>query len=114
MKATVRHQGDIAFIDMVGRLAYANGEGDLKKPVEALLGRGQRRIVLNLEKVPFMDSSGIVELVGCHKRACEAGAELRLLNPSPKVRELLTVTQLSDVLPIFDDEEKVLASFSDR
>ncbi len=55
MKATVRHQGDIAFIDMVGRLAYANGEGDLKRPFEALLGRGQRRIVLNLERVPFMD-----------------------------------------------------------
>ncbi len=77
------------------------------------MSRGHRRIVLNLERVPFIDSSGIVELVGCHKRACETGAEIRLLNPIPKVRELLAVTQLSDILQIFDNEEKVLASFSD-
>ena len=113
MKATIRHLGDVAVIDMVGRLAYANGEGDLKRPIEALLGRGQRRIVLNMEQVPSIDSSGIVELVGCRKKACEAGAAIRLLNPSPRVRELLAMTQLSDILPIFDDEEKVLASFSD-
>jgi anti-sigma B factor antagonist len=111
MKATVRHQGEVAIIDLVGRLVYADGEGELKQPVEELLGRGERRILLNLERVAFMDSSGIVELVGCHKKACEKGAEIRLVNPSPKVRELLTVTQLSDVLPIYNDEEGALGSF---
>lgn len=113
MKATVRHQGEIAVIDLVGRLVYADGEGDLKNPVEELLRKGRRRIVLNLEQVPFMDSSGIVELVGCHKKACESGAQVRLVGPSPKVRELLTVTQLSDVLRIFDDEDAALASFEE-
>jgi len=75
------------------------------------LDAGNHHILLNLEKVSYMDSAGIGELVACYKRSKEKGGNVKLLNPSGKVYDLLSLTKLEEVFETFKDEKEALVSF---
>ena len=83
----------------------------LRDKVNELLDSGETRIVLNLEKVKYMDSAGIGELVACYKRAKEKEGTVKLLNPSGKVYDLLQLTKLEDVFDTFKNEQEAINSF---
>ena len=83
----------------------------LRERVNELLDGGQQHILLNLEKVGYMDSAGIGELVACYKRAKEKEGEVKLLNPSGKVFDLLQLTKLEEVFETYRDEKEALVSF---
>jgi anti-sigma B factor antagonist len=111
MKATVRKIGGISVVDLSGRITIGEGDVILRERVNALLDGGDAQILLNLEKVKYMDSAGIGELVACYKRAKEKGGTIKLLNPSGKVYDLLQLTKLEEVFETFRDEREALVSF---
>ncbi len=111
MKATVRKLGRVAVVDISGKITIGEGDVLLRQKVQELLDAGESRILLNLEKVKYMDSAGIGELVACYKRAKEKEGTVKLLNPSGKVYDLLQLTKLEEVFDTFRDEGEALGSF---
>ena len=111
MKASVRNIGKVAVLDLSGKITIGEGDVVLREKVTELLDSGQRNILLNLEKVGYMDSAGIGELVACYKRAKEKSGTVKLLNPSGKVFDLLQLTKLEEIFETFKDEREALVSF---
>jgi anti-sigma B factor antagonist len=111
MKARVRQVGQVAVVDIEGKITIGEGDMVLRDRVVDLLDKGNRAIVLNLEKVTYMDSAGIGELVACYKRAKEKGGNVKLLNPSGKVLDLLTLTKLEEVFETYRQEQEAVGSF---
>lgn len=111
MKATVRQVGKVSVVDLSGKITIGEGDVVLREKVTTLLDGGNRNILLNLEKVGYMDSAGIGELVACYKRAKEKTGTVKLLNPSGKVFDLLQLTKLEEIFETFNDEGEALVSF---
>ncbi len=111
MKAVVRKIGNVSVVDIAGKITIGEGDVVLRETVSELLDAGETRILLNLEKVKYMDSAGIGELVACYKRAKENEGTVKLLNPSGKVYDLLQLTKLEEVFDTFRDEGEALTSF---
>ena len=111
MKATVRQVGNVAVVDLNGKITIGSGDVVLRETVGRLFDEGHKLILLNLHGVSYMDSAGIGELVACHKRATEKSGKLKLLNPSGKVYDLLQLTKLDEVFETHRDEQEALVSF---
>lgn len=111
MKATVRQIGPVAVLDLSGKITIGEGDVILRDKVHEILDAGQKNILLNLDKVSYMDSAGIGELVACYKRTKERGGNVKLLKPSGKVSDLLALTKLEEVFETFLDEKEALVSF---
>jgi anti-sigma B factor antagonist len=111
MKAKVRNIGKVAVVDLAGRITIGEGDLVLRDEINKLLETDKKAILLNLDKVSYMDSAGIGELVACYKRAAETGARLKLLKPSDRVADLLSLTKLQQVFEIYGDEKEALVSF---
>lgn len=111
MKASIRNVGHVAIVDLSGKITIGEGDIVLREKVNELLDGGNQHILLNLEKVSYMDSAGIGELVACYKRAKEKTGTVKLLNPSGKVFDLLQLTKLEEVFETFTDEGEALVSF---
>jgi anti-sigma B factor antagonist len=101
----------VAFIDISGTITclYPNA---LKDAVSKLVRRGQKSIVLNLRDVTYVDSAGLGLLVSCYTRATHADATIALANASPRVYELLLVTNVLTIFDLFDSEAEAAASFA--
>jgi len=111
MKTTVRTVGQVSVVELSGKITIGEGDVELRDKVVELQGAGNSKILLSLEKVSYMDSAGIGELVACFKKAREKGGTVKLLKPSGKVEDLLQLTKLWEVFDIFDDEKKAIESF---
>jgi anti-sigma B factor antagonist len=111
MKVTVRNIGSVTVVDLSGRITIGEGDVVMRDNIQSLLDSGRHQIVLNLEKVSYMDSAGIGELVACYKRAREKDGTVKLLNPSGKVYDLLQLTKLEEIFDTFKDENEALVSF---
>lgn len=110
-KATAREIGSVTVVDLSGRITLGEGSSMLRQMVRDLLGKGQRRIVLNLGDVNYIDSSGIGELVSGFTTVKNQGGELKLLHLTKKVHDLLQITKLFTVFEVHDDEQNALSSF---
>ena len=111
MKVNVRSEGDVSVVDLSGKITIGEGDVVLRETVETLLTEGRSKIVLNLSRISYMDSAGIGELVACYKRSREKGGQLKLLNPSGKVYDLLQLTKLEEIFETFRDEGEAIQSF---
>lgn len=111
MKAKVRTIGKVSLVDLSGKITIGEGDVVLRDEVNKLLESDNKNILLNLDRVSYMDSAGIGELVACYKRAAETGAKVKLLNPSGRVSDLLSLTKLQEVFEIFKNEKEALVSF---
>jgi anti-sigma B factor antagonist len=111
MKASVRQIGHVSVVDLSGKITIGEGDVVLRDNVQSLLDDGNKAILLNLEKVSYMDSAGIGELVACYKRAKENDGVVKLLNPSGKVYDLLQLTKLEEVFDTYRDEKEALVAF---
>ena len=106
------HQSDgIAVVGLRGRITLGEGTEALRDTVRDLLSKGQNRILLNLGEVNYIDSSGIGELVSAFTAAKKQGGEVKLLNLTKKVHDLLHITKLYTVFDVKDDEASAVASF---
>ena len=108
---TMRREGHVMVVDLSGKITIGEGDVVLREKVHDLLDQGHQAILLNLEKVSYMDSAGIGELVACYKRAKEKNGSVKLLNPSGKVYDLLQLTKLEEVFETYRDEKEALVSF---
>jgi anti-sigma B factor antagonist len=111
MKATVRRFGDVSVVDLCGKLVIGTNVNALREKALRLLESGRRLILLNLEHVPYLDASGIGELVACSAQVRSRGGALKLLKPSTKVRDLLELSHLEDAFEAYQDEARARASF---
>ena len=111
MRVNVRKIGHVDIVDLSGKIKIGEGDVVLRDKVSDLLDNGGAHILLNLEKVSYMDSAGIGELVACYKRAKEKDGTVKLLNPSGKVYDLLQLTKLEEVFETYRDEKEALVSF---
>ena len=111
MKATNRQINGVTVVDMSGRITLGEGSVILRDTIKDLLGKGQKKILLNLGDVTYIDSSGIGELVSAFTSVRNQGGELKLLNLTKKVHDLLQITKLYTVFDIRDDETAAIGSF---
>ena len=112
MKATNRQVEGVAVVDMSGRITLGEGSVVLRDTIRDLIGKGQKKILLNLGDVTYIDSSGIGELVSAFTAVRREGGELKLLNLTKKVHDLLQITKLYTVFDIKDDEAAAIKAFS--
>jgi anti-sigma B factor antagonist len=101
----------VAVLDLSGRITLGEGSVQIRDAIRELLGKGQKNILLNLEDVNYIDSSGLGELVSAYTSARNQSAGLKLLKLTKKVHDLLQLTKLYTVFDIFDDEAVAIASF---
>ncbi len=112
MKTTIRTMGDVAILDLKGKITIGEGDVMLRENIENLLKEGKRNIILNLAKVSYMDSSGVGELVGTFTTVNNRGGKMKLLNLTDKIQDLLQITQLLTVFECFSDEDEAVGSYS--
>jgi len=111
MKTSTRQVNGIVIVDLSGRITLGEGSVLLRDLVRELVTKGQRKILLNLGDVTYIDSSGIGELVSAFTTVRNQGGELKLLNLTKKVHDLLQITKLYTVFDVKDDEAAAVASF---
>jgi len=112
MKSTTRQVDGVSIVDCSGRITLGEGSVILRDTVRELLSKGQKKILLNLGEVSYIDSSGIGELVSAFTTVRNQGGELKLLNLTKKVHDLLQITKLYTVLAVRDDEAGAVKAFS--
>jgi anti-sigma B factor antagonist len=111
MKASTRQVDGITVVDLSGRITLGEGSVVLRDTVRDLLAKGDRKMLLNLGEVTYIDSSGIGELVSAFTTVRNQGGELKLLNLTKKVHDLLQITKLYTVFDVKDDEAVAISSF---
>jgi anti-sigma B factor antagonist len=112
MKLTTREVSGVTIVDLSGKITLGEGGMTLREEVRKLLADGSKKIVLNLGDVNYIDSSGLGELVSAYTAVKNAGGELKLLNLTSKVRDLLVITKLVTVFDVKDDEASAVSSFA--
>jgi anti-sigma B factor antagonist len=107
-----RQAGDIAILDLNGKVTIGEGSVALRTAIRKLLGEGKNKILLNLAGVGYIDSSGIGELVSSFTAVKKEGGTLKLLKLTQKIQDLLAITKLLTVFDVFDDEGEALSSYN--
>src|SRR5258708_6998768 len=112
MTASTRLVGGVTIVDLSGRVVAGDGSAALRDLIRNLISEGNKKILLNLRDVDYIDSSGLGELVKALTSMRSKGGELKLLNLTKRVRALLQITKLSTVFDVADDEAISVNSFS--
>jgi anti-sigma B factor antagonist len=112
MKASTRQVDGITIVDLSGRITLGEGSVVLRDTIRDVVSQGNKRILLNLGDVTYIDSSGIGELVSAFTSVRNQGGELKLLNLTKKVHDLLQITKLYTVFDVRDDEATAVGAFS--
>jgi anti-sigma B factor antagonist len=106
-----RQSGDVTVLDMDGKVTIGEGSVALRSAIRRLLEEGKKKILLNLAGVGYIDSSGIGELVSSYTAIGKEGGQLKLMNLTQKLQDLLTITKLLTVFDVYDDEGEALGNF---
>ncbi len=112
VKMTTRQVGDVTVIDAAGRITLGEGASSFRDTVRELSSKGDKKILLNLSDVSYIDSSGIGEMVSGFTTVTNHGGQLKLLGLSKRVKDLLQITKLYTVFEVFDDEAAAVRSFT--
>ena len=111
LKTNIRQVDGVNIVDCSGRITLGEGSVVLRDIVKDLLSKGQKKILLNLGDVNYIDSSGIGELVSGFTAVRNRGGELKLLSLTKKVNDLLQLTKLFTVFDVYNDETTAVGSF---
>lgn len=110
---STRDVGGVTIADLRGRIVLGDeGSAPLRKLVSELLSQGRKKILLNLAEVTYIDTSGLASLINALAQARKQGGELKLVNLSQKVQDLMQITKLHTVFDIYNDEAAAVRSFS--
>jgi anti-sigma B factor antagonist len=110
-QAAVRHAGPVAIIDLEGRITIGDGCGVVRNTIRGLVNSGARNILLNLQGVSYVDSSGLGEMAGSYVTVAKLGGQLKLVHAQTRIDNLLQVTKLYALLVAYNDEAEALRSF---
>jgi len=111
MKSQIRDAGEVRIISLAGKITIGSGDIQLRDLINDSLEQGHNKLVLDLGGVSAMDSSGIGEMVASYTSAKKRGADLKLAKLSPKITDILQMTQLITVFETFDSLDEALGSF---
>jgi anti-sigma B factor antagonist len=112
MQIEERVVGDVTVLDLKGKMTLGEGDELLKDKINSLIQQGHRRLVLNLEGVPYIDSAGLGEIVRTYTTVSRQGGKLKLLNLTKRIQDLLAITKLLTVFETFEDEQSAVSSFA--
>ncbi len=112
VKLTSRQVGDVTVVDVAGRITLGEGASAFRNAIRDLVTKGNKKVLLNLGEVSYIDSSGIGELVSGFTTVTNSGGQLKLVGLSKRVKDLLQITKLYTVFEAFDDETEAVRSFS--
>lgn len=103
--------GDVTILDLKGKMTLGEGDELLKDKINSLIHQGQKKLLLNLEGVPYIDSAGLGEIVRTYTTVSRQGGNLKLVNLTKRITDLLSITKLLTVFETFDTEPEALKSF---
>ena len=111
MKLSSRVDGDVTILDVEGKILLGDGDVEIKQAIDDLLREGRKKFLLNIAKVPYIDSAGLGQIIRCCTAIRKEGGTLKLLSPNPRIIDLLTVTKLVNVFDWYNEETGALSSF---
>ncbi|HWR53073.1 MAG TPA: STAS domain-containing protein [Bryobacteraceae bacterium] len=111
LKFDIRHVDSVAIIDLSGRITMGEAAGMLRDTIKELIAEDHKNILLNLENVSYIDSSGLGELVGAFATVGNRGGKLKLLHLQKRIKELMQVTKLLTIFDVYEDEGLAVRSF---
>jgi anti-sigma B factor antagonist len=109
---TSRVSGDVNILDVAGTVTMGQGSNALRHALNDAISRNQKKILLNLAGLVFLDSSGMREMLAAFNALAKDGGRLKLLSPTQRIRDLFRITRLDSVLEIHDDEAAAVRSFT--
>jgi anti-sigma B factor antagonist len=112
MEIAERVVEDVTVLDLKGKMTLGEGDELLKDKINSLLANSRKKLVLNLEGVPYIDSAGLGEIVRTYTTVSRQGGSLKLLNLTKRIEDLLSITKLLTVFETFDTEAEAIKSFS--
>ena len=112
MNIAERSVSDVTVLDLQGKMTLGEGDELLKDKINSLLANGKKKLVLNLEGVPYIDSAGLGEIVRTYTTVSRQGGSLKLLNLTKRIEDLLAITKLLTVFETYDTEQEAVKSFS--
>ena len=111
MEIVERTVSDVTVLDLKGKMTLGEGDELLKDKINSLLASGKKKLLLNLEAVPYIDSAGLGEVVRTYTTVSRQGGNLKLVNLTKRITDLLSITKLLTVFETFDNEPEALKSF---
>jgi len=104
--------GGVSVLDLSGKIVLGEGDGQIRDRIKDLLADGQRKILLNLGEVNYIDSAGLGALISSYTTTKRQGGHLKLVSLTKRIQDLLAITKLITVFDTYDNEAEALASFS--
>ncbi len=111
MEIVERTVSDVTVLDLKGKMTLGEGDELLKDKINSLLAAGKKKLLLNLESVPYIDSAGLGEVVRTYTTVSRQGGSLKLLNLTKRIEDLLSITKLLTVFDTFDSEAEAIQSY---
>jgi anti-sigma B factor antagonist len=111
MEIVERTVSEVTVLDLKGKMTLGEGDEMLKDKINSLLAAGKKKLLLNLEGVPYIDSAGLGEVVRTYTTVSRQGGSLKLLNLTKRIEDLLSITKLLTVFDTFDSEAEAIKSY---
>jgi anti-sigma B factor antagonist len=111
MKIEKRKKSDVVILDLKGKILIGDGIDVLRDSINSTINEQETKVLLNFSEVPYLDSTGLGEVVRSYTSIKKAGGVVKIVNLTNKVRDLLSVTKLITVFDTFEDEDKAIGSF---
>jgi anti-sigma B factor antagonist len=111
MHISERTIGDVVIVDVSGKVTLGDGDVTLRDKMRSLIQQGQKKVLLNLGDVSYVDSAGLGEIVQSYATVTKNGGTLKLLNVTKRIKDLLSITKLLTVFECHDSEADALKSF---
>ena len=112
MQIEERIVDDVTILDLKGKITLGEGDEALKDKINSLVHQNRKKILLNLEDVPYIDSAGLGEIVRTYTTVSRQGGQLKLVNLTKRITDLLSITKLLTVFETFDSEPEALKSYT--
>lgn len=112
MQIDERTVGEVTILDLKGKITLNEGDEVLKDKINSLIMQGKKRILLNLAEVPYIDSAGLGEIVRTYTTVSRQGGQLKLVNLTKRITDLLMITKLLTVFETFEAEQDAIKSYS--
>ena len=112
MEIAERTVNEVTILDLKGKMTLGEGDELLKDKINSLLAGGRRKLLLNLEGVPYIDSAGLGEIVRTYTTVSRQGGKLKLLNLTKRIQDLLAITKLLTVFETYESEPEAVKSFN--
>ena len=112
MEIAERVVDGVTVLDLKGKMTLGEGDELLKDKINSLLANSRKKLVLNLEGVPYIDSAGLGEIVRTYTTVSRQGGSLKLVNLTKRITDLLSITKLLTIFDTYDSEADAVRSFT--